>query len=128
MPIWAALYLVAVAGVVAWSIVDDRRAGRSWWRPVADVAATVALAYLFAGYFKHDLVAPIGRLAAPLYAVAFLWTGVSAHRDVTEDDPDPELSARANLVAEHLGIAVGLLLVAPLIALAGAAAYAAWRA
>ena len=126
VPIWATLYLLAVAGVVIWSVADDVRSRKPWWHPVTDVIATVALGFLFAGYHRPELVEPLGRGAALLYAVALLWTGAAAHREVTEDDPDPELSPGANLVAEHLGIALGLLLVAPLLGLAAAAAYRAW--
>jgi hypothetical protein len=126
VPIWATVYLLAVAGVVLWSVVDDLRSRKPWWRPTADLVATMALGYLFAGYHRRELVEPLGRVAALLYTAALLWTGAAAHREATEDDPDPELSARENLVAEHLGIALGLLLVAPLLALAAAAAYQAW--
>jgi hypothetical protein len=43
-----------------------------------------------------------------------------------EENDDPDLSPRANFVAEHIGIAIGVLLFSPLLAFAGMAAYRLW--
>jgi hypothetical protein len=68
----------------------------------------------------------MGRIAALLFVAAFPWTGIAAQREVTEESEDPELSPRANFIAEHVGIALGVLVFSPLIAFAGLAAFQLW--
>ena len=126
MPIWAIVYLTLIAALSVWAIQDDLRSGEPRIRAVGDAVAMATLGFLFAGYFVTEVVAPLGRAAAPIFVLAFLWTGIAAHRELLEDDPDPELSARANLIIEHLGILIGVLIFAPLMAFAGAAAIRAW--
>ncbi len=126
MPIWATLYLLLIAGFATWSVVDDVRQGDSRMRIGADVVAISILGLLFAGYFRPALADPLGRVAAPLFIAAFLWTGIAAQREISEENDDPDLSPRANFVAEHLGIAIGVLLFSPLLAFAGMAAYRLW--
>ena len=126
MPIWATLYLLLIAGFAIWSVVDDVRQGDSRLRIGADVIAISILVFLFAAYFTPALADPLGRVAAPLFLGAFLWTGIAAQREIAEENDDPDLSPRANLVAEHLGIAIGVLLFSPLLAFAGMAAYRLW--
>ena len=126
MPIWAFLYLLIVAGFAAWSVIDDVRQGDSRLRVLADVASIGIRGFLFAGYFTPGLADALGRVAAPLFLVAFLWTGIAAQREITEENDNPDLSPRANFVAEHIGIAIGVLLFSPLLAFAGMAAYRLW--
>jgi hypothetical protein len=126
VPIWAFLYLLIVAGFAAWSVIDDVRHRDSRLRVLADVASIGILGFLFAGYFMPGLADPLGRVAAPLFLVAFLWTGIAAQREITEENDDPDLSPRANFVAEHIGIAIGVLLFSPLLAFAAMAAYQLW--
>ena len=128
MQIWASAYLIVIAGISGWAVVDDLREGQPRWRSALDLMAIAALSWLFVAHFVPSAGAALGRGAAPLFVAAFLWTGIAAHREIQEDDPDPELSARANFVAEHLGIAVGVLIFAPLIAFAGLAAFQLWQA
>lgn len=127
VPLWASLYLLFIAALAVWAVVDDVRQGDSLFRVSADVAAIVVLCYLFAGYFVPALAEPLGRAAAPLFVAAFLWTGIAAQREITEDDEDPELTPRANFIAAHLGIALGVAMFAPLIAFAGKAALDLWQ-
>ena len=126
MPIWATLYLLLIAGFAIWSVVDDVRQGDSRMRVGADIVAISILGFLFAGYFTPALADPLGRVAAPMFIAAFLWTGIAAQREISEENDDPDLSPRANFVAEHLGIAIGVLLFSPLLAFAGMAAYRLW--
>ena len=126
MPIWAFLYLLIIAGLAAWSVIDDMRDGDSRPRVLVDVLSIGILAFLFASYFTPGLADPLGRVAAPLFLAAFLWTGIAAQREIAEENDDPDLSPRANFVAEHIGIAIGVLLFSPLLAFAGMAAYRLW--
>jgi hypothetical protein len=126
VPIWAFLYLLIIAGFAAWSVIDDMRHGDARLRVVADVISIGILGFLFAGYFTPGLADPLGRVAAPLFLAAFLWTGIAAQREIVEENDDPDLSPRANFVAEHIGIAIGVLLFSPLLAFAGMAAYRLW--
>jgi hypothetical protein len=126
VPIWATLYLLLIAGFAIWSVVDDVRQGDSRMRVGADIVAISILGFLFVGYFTPALADPLGRVAAPLFIAAFLWTGIAAQREISEENDDPDLSPRANFVAEHLGIAIGVLLFSPLLAFAGMAAYRLW--
>ena len=127
MPIWAGLYLLVIAGFAVWSVVDDVRQGDSRARVIADVTSMSVLVFLFVGYFVPRVVDPLGRIAAPLFLAAFLWTGIAAQREIVEENDDPELSPRANFVAEHLGIAIGVIVFSPLIAFAGMAALQLWQ-
>lgn len=126
VPIWAGLYLLVIAGFAVWSVVDDMRQGDSRVRVLADVIAMSILGVLFVGYFVPGLVDPLGRVAAPLFLAAFLWTGIAAQREIAEENDDPDLSPRANFVAEHIGIVIGVLAFSPLIAFAGMAALQLW--
>ena len=127
MPIWAGLYLLVIAGFALWSVIDDMRQGDSRVRVIADVVAMSILCYLFVGYFSPGIADPLGRVAAPLFLAAFLWTGIAAHREIAEENDDPDLSPRANVVAEHIGIAIGVIAFSPLIAFAGMAALQLWQ-
>lgn len=126
MPIWATLYLIVIAGLATWAVIDDIRQGDSRLRVTADAVAILILGYLFVGHFERGIAEPLGRAAAPLFIAAFLWTGIAAQREITEEDHDPDLSPRANFVAEHLGILVAVILFSPLIAYAGLVAYQLW--
>ena len=127
MPIWAGLYLLVIAGFALWSVIDDVRHGDSRVRVIADVTAMAILCYLFIGYFAPGIADPLGRVAAPLFLAAFLWTGIAAQREIVEDNDDPDLSPRANFVAEHIGIAIGVIAFSPLLAFAGMAALQLWQ-
>lgn len=126
MPLWASFYLLVIAGLATWAVVDDIRQGESRLRVAADIVAIIVLGYLFVGYFVREIAEPTGRLAAPLFVAAFLWTGIAAQREVTQENDDPELSPRANFIAEHIGIALGVLVFSPLIAFAAMAAIQLW--
>jgi hypothetical protein len=126
VPFWASLYLLIIAALAVWSVVDDVRHGDSRLRVTVDVAAVGILGFLYAAYFMPGLADPLGRIAAPLFLAAFLWTGMAAQREIAEENDDPDLSPRANFVAEHIGIAIGVLLFSPLLAFAGMAAYRLW--
>ena len=126
MPIWASLYLLVIAALAVWSVVDDVRQGDSRLRITADVAAIGILGFLFIAYFVPGLADPLGRAAALLFVAAFLWTGIAAQREIVQENDDPDLSTRANFVAEHIGIAIGVMLFSPLLAFAGMAAYQLW--
>jgi hypothetical protein len=128
VPIWAGLYLLVIAGFAVWSVVDDVRQGDSRGRVIADVIAMSVLGFLFVGYFLPGVVDPLGRVAVPLFVTAFLWTGIAAQREIAEENDDPDLSPRANFVAEHIGIAIGVVAFSPLIAFAGMAALQLWKA
>jgi hypothetical protein len=65
-------------------------------------------------------------VASPLFLASFLWTGIAAQKEIVEANDDPDLSPRANFVAEHIGIAIGVLLFSPLLAFAGMEAYRLW--
>jgi hypothetical protein len=127
VPIWAGLYLSVVAGFAVWSVVIDVRQGDSRARVIADVIAMSILGFLFVGYFVPSVTDPLGRIAAPLFLAAFLWTGIAAQREIAEENDDPDLSPRANFVAEHIGIAVGVIAFSPLIAYAAMAALQLWQ-
>ena len=127
VPIWAGLYLCVIAGFAVWSVVDDVRQGDSRARVIADVVAMSILGVLFVGYFVPSVTDALGRVAAPLFLAAFLWTGIAAQREIVEENDDPDLSPRANFVAEHIGIAIGVIAFSPLIAFAGMAALHLWQ-
>ena len=127
VPIWAGLYLMVIAGFAVWSVVDDVRQGDSRVRVIADVVAMSILGFLFVGYFVPNATDALGRVAAPLFLAAFLWTAVAAQREIAEENDDPDLSPRANFVAEHIGIAIGVIAFSPLIAFAGMAALQLWQ-
>jgi hypothetical protein len=127
VPIWAGLYLLVIAGFALWSVIDDMRQGDSRVRVIADISAMSILCYLFVGYFAPGITNPLGRVAAPLFLAAFLWTGIAAQREIVEENDDPDLSPRANFVAEHIGIAIGVIAFSPLIAFAGMAALQLWQ-
>lgn len=126
MPIWAGLYLVVIAGFAVWSVRDDVREGNTVARVVADIVAICILGFLFVGHFLPGLTEPLGRIAAPMFLAAFLWTGIAAQREIAEENDDPDLSPRANVVAEHIGIAIGVIAFSPLIAFAGMTALQLW--
>ena len=126
MPLWASVYLFVIVAFAVWAVVDDVRGGDPRLRIAADLTAMVVLCVLFAGHFLPYLIEPLGRFAAPLFLAAFLWTGIAAQREITEEDHDPELSPRANFIAEHIGIAIGVIMFSPLIAFAGLAAVELW--
>ncbi len=93
---------------------------------VADAAAMGVLGLLFVAHFVPPLGLAMGRLALPLFAAGFAWTGYSTHHDIVSLPPDPELSRRANLLGDHIGVLVGVLVFAPLIGFAAVAAVQTW--
>lgn len=127
VPIWAGLYLLVIAGFAVWSVVDDVRHGDSRMRVLADLVAMSILGFLFVGYFVPGVADPLGRVAAPLFLAAFLWTGIAAQREIAEENDDPDLSPRVNFLAEHIGIAIGVIAFSPLIAFSGMAALQLWQ-
>ena len=90
------------------------------------MAAMGALVLLFVAHFVPPLGLAIGRLAVPLFAAGFAWTGYSAHKDIASLPEDPELSPRANFIGDHIGVLVGVLVFAPLIGFAAVTAVRAW--
>jgi hypothetical protein len=85
-----------------------------------------ALGLLFVAHFVPALGMAIGWPALPLFAAAFGWLGYSTHRDIVSLVPDPELSPRANLLGDHIGVLLGTLVIAPLIGFAAVAAARTW--
>jgi uncharacterized membrane protein YfcA len=126
VPTWAVAYLLVLLGATAAAVAQDRRKGMPAWRLVLDVAATVVLGVLFAAYYRPEITDALGRTAAPLLLAAVLVLTIGAHADIQRHEPDPDLSARQNLVAEHLGILLGVLLISPAIAFATLAAARTW--
>jgi hypothetical protein len=126
LPIWAVLYLLLLLGITIWSFVEDRRQGKRTALLILDVTAMLVLGGLFAAYFHPPLGATLGRSAAPLFAAAVAYLAIGAHRDIARLQSDPELSPRQNLVAEHLGILLGVLFISPAIAFAALAVKEAW--
>jgi hypothetical protein len=126
VPTWAVVYLLVLFGATAASVAQDRRKGMPAWRLVLDVAATVVLGVLFVAYYRPEITDALGRAAAPLLLGAVLVLTIGAHADIQRHEPDPELSARQNLVAEHVGILLGVLLISPAIAFATMAAARTW--
>jgi hypothetical protein len=115
-----------LAVLTVWSAVEDARKGRSALRLVTDVGTSAAFAVLFAAYFVPALGDRLGRVALPLFVGAFAWTGISVHREIGAMEPDPQLSPRANLIAEHLAIFLGVLAASPAIAFGALAAIRHW--
>ena len=126
VPAWAVAYLVLLLGVTVWSVVEDRRRGKGVALLALETTATLVLATMFVAYFHPPLSAALGRAGVPLFAVAFMNLALGAHRDIDRLRPDPSLSERQNLVAEHVGIAAGVLLVSPAVAFGALAALRAW--
>ena len=126
MPTWAVAYLVLLFIAAGASVAEDRRKGRSAWRLALDVAAMLVLGALFVAYYQPTITDAVGRAALPLLLAAVLVLTIGAHADIQRHEPDPELSARQNLVAEHIGILLGVLLISPAIAFATMAAARAW--
>jgi uncharacterized membrane protein YfcA len=126
VPTWGVVYLLVLFGATAASVAQDRRKGMPAWRLVLDVAATVVLGVLFVAYYRPEITDALGRAAAPLLLAAVLVLTIGAHADTQRHEPDPDLSARQNLVAEHVGILLGVLLISPAIAFATLAAARAW--
>lgn len=116
------MYLVAVGVVSVWAVLDDIREHKSLAGIIADIAATTTLGFLFVAYFVPAFGQSIGWLTVPLFVTGFLWIGVSAQRDILATGQDPDLSPRANLIAEHAGVILGVLMFAPLIGFASLAA------
>lgn len=126
MPTLAVLYLILLAVLTVWSAAEDARKGRSALRLAADVGASIAFGVLFAAYFVSALGDLLGRAALPMFVAAFAWTGMTVHREIGAMEPDPQLSARANLIAEHLAIFLGVLAASPAIAYGALAAIRHW--
>jgi uncharacterized membrane protein YfcA len=126
VPTWAVAYLLVLFGATAASVAQDRRKGMPAWRLVLDVAATLMLGVLFVAYYRPEITDALGRAAAPLLLAAVLVLTIGAHADIQRHEPDPDLSARQNLVAEHIGILLGVLLISPAIAFATLAAARTW--
>ena len=120
------MYLGVVALIAVWSAIDDARAQKAAAWIVADIAALGALALLFVSHFHPPLASAIGRPAILLFALGFAWTGYATHREIMALVPDPELSPRANLVGDHLGVLLGVAVFAPLIGFAAVVAMQAW--
>jgi uncharacterized membrane protein YfcA len=120
------VYLVLLAALTVWSTVDDARKGRPAFRLCVDAAAVTVLGVLFAAYFLPAFGARLGRAALPLFVVAFVWTGVTTQRDINRMEPEPQLSPRANLLVEHLGIFLAVLAASPAIAFGALAALRHW--
>ena len=126
MPIWAVAYLTLLFGITVWSVITDRRDGIPIWRLALDIAAMLSLGGLFAAYYRPSLIAAVGRGAALLLLAALVVLAVGAHLEIQRIEPDPELSPRQNLVAEHLGIVLGVVFISPAIAFGTLAAARAW--
>ncbi|HYD55175.1 MAG TPA: hypothetical protein VEA99_21240 [Gemmatimonadaceae bacterium] len=127
MPIWATVYLMLLVVVTAGSVVVDLRRGERAAPLGLDVVAMGVLAVLFAAHFAPGLLQGLGRAALPLFVIAFVWVSARAHRDIDRMERDPELSARANLIAQHVGIALGVLFLSPALAFGALAALQAWQ-
>ena len=106
--------------------MDDVRSHKATPWIVADLAAMAALGLLFVAHFVPPLGLAIGRLGVLLFAAGFAWTGYSSHQDIVSLPQDPELSPRANLLGDHIGVLLGVLVLAPLIGVAAVAAARAW--
>ena len=126
MPTWAVAYLILLLGATAASLVEDRRRGMPAWRLLLDVAATSVLAVLFVAYYRPGITDALGRAAVPLLLAAVVVLTIGAHLDIQRHEPDPELSPRQNLVAEHIGILLSVLLMSPAIAFGTLAAARVW--
>ena len=126
MPTWASLYLVLFALVSVGSAIVDRRRGTRLALVVLDLLAMGLLAWFFGGHFVPTLTAALGRAALPLFTATFAYVAVRAHQDIGRMEDDPELSAGGNLVAQHLGILVGVLFLSPAIAFGALVALRGW--
>lgn len=126
MPAWAIGYLALLLVLTVLSVVADRRQGKHVAMILVDVLATLVVCAAFAAYFHSPLPAAIGKPAAVLFVAAFVCLSFGAHRDIQQLRMDPELSERQNLVAEHIGILLGVLVISPAIAFGALAVLRAW--
>lgn len=125
MPIWAVLYLAALAITSVVGLVVERREGRGVGYMTVDGIVTAIWVWLVIAYFHANLAEPVGLGTPALFAVALAWTLWVGHAYVRRPDVDPDLSPTENLVGDLIAIAVGVGLAAPAITLG---ALVAWRA
>jgi hypothetical protein len=129
MPWWAAVYSVFIAAVCGLSAVADWRGRqRPSWHIGLDIASGIALVFLIAAAWYDQLVAPLGRAAALLFAVLLIWDIYSTSRDLADLKQDPELTVSENVWVESGGILVAAVVVAPAYALALMGVVVGWRA
>jgi hypothetical protein len=126
LPVWVVLYLIVFFSLEIWDSVDGRRNGRSIGVIMADIASTIMLGAVFAGFFFPALIEPLGRSALPLFALALGYLGIHTSVQLLRTPPDPELSPRADAVAGHFGVLVAALFMAPAVAFGTLAALRAW--
>ena len=118
MPWWANIYLAFLLVLTIWSVSVDRKADVTAWRIVLDVASMTVWAWFVVAYFRPTLAETAGRWTWVFFVAALVWTGVGVHRDIARMQPDPDLTPRANLTAEVIGIAIGAITLAPAVTLA----------
>ena len=126
MPWWAVLYLLLLGALELGAARLRRQLGVSRTAVWLDVATMAAWALLMTAYFDAELARALGRVAAPLFVGALLWTGISAHHDIALFESHPELPPEARDAASYVGILLTALLLAPAVGLGALAALRAW--
>jgi hypothetical protein len=115
MPWWAVLYATLFLAGAAWSTAEEVKKGRRRWWVIVDACVSLVWVGFIAAFYNETLSGAIGRGALPLLVGAFLWTAITAHREIAELETDPALSPRVSWAGDMAAIAVGVLFVAPAI-------------
>jgi hypothetical protein len=109
------------------AIADSRGRQRPAWHIGLDIVAGGFLVLLMVGHWHGRVVAPMGRMAAWLFALMLVWDIYSTSCDLADAKEDPELSASENAWVERAGIVTAAVLLAPAYALALTSVVMAWE-
>jgi hypothetical protein len=113
MPFWSIAYILLLAYSGAQSVLSARRGQRPRWFMMLDVVTAGAWILLVVAFVRPEVADALGRIALIAFGVAMLWTLASAPFEVTRLRPDPNLSERANAVADWVIIGISVLFVVP---------------
>jgi len=126
IPWWASLYAVGYVALVGYSLRVDVRNRRPAWEIVLDLVSGGLLLLLAVAHWQPEIVAPLGRATAPVFAAMVVWDIHSTGHDLNAIEPDPDLTPREDAVVTGLVIAAGATLMAPAYAFALSGIVRAW--
>jgi O-antigen/teichoic acid export membrane protein len=124
VPWWAILYLILLGLTGLFAAREDFRGGKSGWA-IAEVLSTALAATFIIAVWHPGGRTSLGPAVVPLFLAFLTWETVSAVHDIKNAEFDVALTTRKNAIGKWVGVAMGLLLLAPAVVAGG---YLAWHA
>ncbi|NNL66280.1 MAG: hypothetical protein HKP30_08565 [Myxococcales bacterium] len=113
MPWWAAAYTIALLGLSASGLLDDRRDGRSLWYLSTGFLSAACSLLMVVAYWVEPLAQGLGLGVAALLVYAIAWDTWSTALDLRSIDGDPDLSDEERGLYGRCGVIFSAVVLAP---------------